>query len=234
MLFDDDFVSTVDDDPIEAARAICNRVHRELIDGTGWTSHEYSCMLEGYALLQTMIEADLLKITANTLILTGTLEEDCPSLSAFIREVQSKVEVLATHSNLDRLKSRFAQTLKSGFAYEFSQADLERIQKLVNELRDQVSSSPVFEEQHRTRLMKRLENLQRELHKRVSDLDRFWGLIGDAGVAIGRFGKDAKPIVERITEIAQIVWHTQAQSEGLPSTTEMPLLNSGSKPESEQ
>ena len=83
----------------------------------------------------------------------------------------------------------------------------------------------MFEEDHKQRLLKRIEKLQAELHKKVSDLDKFWGLVGDAGVVLGKFGKDAKPLVDRITEIAKIVWQTQARAEELPSGTDMPLLS---------
>ena len=62
----------------------------------------------------------------------------------------------------------------------------------------------------------------------MSDLDRFWGLVGDAGVVVGKLGKDAKPIVDRIQEVAEIIWRTQARAEELPSGQEMPLLTKGS------
>ena len=63
------------------------------------------------------------------------------------------------------------------------------------------------------------------MHKKVSDLDRFWGLIGDAGVVLGKLGNDAKPIVDRIKEVAEIVWQTQSRAEELPSGTKIPLLS---------
>lgn len=59
----------------------------------------------------------------------------------------------------------------------------------------------------------------------MSSLDKFWGLVGDAGVVIGKFGKDAKPMVDRIREITQIIWSIQARAEELPSNTMMPLLS---------
>ena len=55
-------------------------------------------------------------------------------------------------------------------------------------------------------------------------MDRFWGLIGDAGVVVGKLGNDAKPIVDRIREIADIVWRTQSRAEELPSGTKLPQL----------
>ena len=120
---------------------------------------------------------------------------------------------------------KYSNIFENTFAYEFSEDDLKRVQELINKLREDISNSDLFESDHQRRLLKRLEKLQSELHKKVSDLDRFWGLIGDAGVVIGKFGKDVKPMVDRIREIAGIVWRTQSKSEGLPSGTKIPFLD---------
>jgi len=114
--------------------------------------------------------------------------------------------------------------LEKGFFYEFTDGDLKRIQQIINELRDHIGSSDLFEEDHRRRLLRRLESLQSEMHKKMSDVDRIWGLVGDAGVAIGKFGSDAKPFVDRIRELSQIAWKTQARAEELPSSSINPLL----------
>ena len=90
-------------------------------------------------------------------------------------------------------KRDFAALLGSAFNFRLSHADTERIQVLINELRDLIGKDERFEEDHRRRLLTRLEDLQRELHRRLSNLDRFYGLIGDAGVLLGKFGRDAKP-----------------------------------------
>lgn len=72
--------------------------------------------------------------------------------------------------------------------------------------------------------MKRLEGLQKEMHKKMSNLDKFWGLVGDAGVVLGKFGKDAKPFTDRIRDIMQIVWRTQSITEELPSDSRLAML----------
>ena len=51
-----------------------------------------------------------------------------------------------------------------------------------------------------------------------------WGMVGDAGVLIGKLGTDAKPIVDRVKEIAAIVWKTQAIAEKLPRNSPNPML----------
>ena len=120
--------------------------------------------------------------------------------------------------------------LDKGFFYEFTDGDLKRIQAIINELRDQIGESDLFEEDHRRRLLRRLEALQSEMHKKMSDVDRIWGLVGDAGIAIGKFGKDAKPFVDRIKELSQIAWKTQARAEELPSSITNPLLENDGEP----
>lgn len=97
-------------------------------------------------------------------------------------------------------------------------------QTSINELRDLISGSEVIEENHKQRLLKRLERLQSELHKKMSDLDRFWGFVGDAGVVMGKFGEDAKPFTDRIKDIMNIVWRTQARAEELESGSPNPFL----------
>jgi len=114
--------------------------------------------------------------------------------------------------------------LNKGFFYEFTDGDLSRVQELINELRQEIITSDLFDESHRSRLLRRLEATQSELHKKMSDVDRIWGLVGDAGIVIGKFGKDAKPFVDRIKELSQIAWKTQARAEELPSSSQNPLL----------
>ena len=101
------------------------------------------------------------------------------------------------------------------------------MQALINDLRGTIAANGSLVAEHKARLLKRLESLQAELHKKISDLDKFWGLIGDAGVVLGKLGNDAKPIVDRIRDIADIVWQTQSRAEELPSGTNIPQIGQG-------
>lgn len=103
---------------------------------------------------------------------------------------------------------------------------LKGYRNLLSELRQLITDSDKFDENHRERLLNKLEKLQSELHKRTSNLDKLWGLIGEAGIVLGKFGEDAKPLADRIRKIAEITWRTQARAEELSSGFEMPLLKS--------
>ena len=146
----------------------------------------------------------------------------------FIGAVQAQIEALKRRESAisfqREVENRFKQVIKNGFGYDFSEADVSRVQTLINELRTLLTADSSLDDDHKRRLLLRLEKLQKELHKRVSDLSNFYNLMGDAGVALGKLGKDAKPLVDRITEILQIGWKAQARAEKLPSSADNPMI----------
>ncbi len=121
-------------------------------------------------------------------------------------------------------QSFYQSQLGVSFSYEFTEGDLEHIQNLINELRDILTNSDCFSANHKERVLKKLESLQGELHKKMSSLDKFWGLMGEAGVAMGKLGEDAKPFVDRVVGIVNAAWRVQANAEQLQSGLKMPLL----------
>jgi len=190
----------------------------------GWTQHDYKSLTEVFALLLEVQEAGLIDFPTLTPTLQGVRGDDCIAMLDFLREARTHLSAIKMRSMFQTMRGRFRNGLSSAFSYQFSAGDLSRIQELINALREQIGKQGGLEDEHRDRLLRRLEKLQSELHKKMSDLDRFWGLIGDAGVVLGKLGSDAKPIVDRIREITDIVWQTQSRSEELPSGSSPPLL----------
>jgi len=234
MQFDDDFLATLRDDPVTGTLALCEKAFSNINpNGVGWSEDDYEILIEAYSLLVEIIDSDLLPIKTSYPSINGISNEDCPKIFAFITNMHSRISGEAAKLKVDSLRSKFRASLKSGFAYEFSQGDLDQVQNLLNELREQITNAHQLDKEHQQRLLRRLEKLQSELHKKVSDLDRFWGLIGDAGVVFGKLGNDAKPIVDRVREIADIVWQTQSRAEELPSGTSIPMLSNKPTRESE-
>lgn len=127
-------------------------------------------------------------------------------------------------TKLEKLRNKFLGVLGEEFTCHFSDDEVSRLQVLINELREHIRKFKKIESGHKDRLLRRLEKLQSEVHKQVSDLDRFWGMVGDAGVVAKKLGEDAKPIVDRIREVANILWKAQAKAESLPSDASNPVL----------
>lgn len=225
MLFDDRFLDRIHDQPYAAAMEICTKVLDRLVDDPDeqeWRESEYDALREGYVLLDGMLQAGLIPQLAEPIEVVGDIGPDCREMAIYIRNVRDGISARANLQKVEVLQARVFQRLGTGFAYEFTQGDLDRIQALIAALRKQLTESDLFDEDHRRRLLKKLEKLQAEVHKRMSDLDQFWAMAGEAGVALGKFGKDAKPFVDRIRELLGIAWGAQARAEDLPSNSQLP------------
>lgn len=229
-MFDDDFIQALPGDRMRAAQAMCERFRE--IDGETREPEDaapYESYLEALGAFAAFCDAS--GLSYETPAMGANRHSNILEIRKFFNTVFWHLDRQITNVTLRSARERFAIKFGAAFVYEFSDGDLARIQTLVNELRDLLVKSEVFEAEHKERLLKKLESLQSEIHKKVASLDKFWGLIGEAGVALGKFGKDAKPFVDRIREIAQIVWRTQARAEELPSATPLPLLTEGRESE---
>lgn len=237
MLFDDEFIALVQTDPTKGASTICHNTIKEVEDKvsspTRFDKSVFDTLIESYSYLKEIIDSNSLEIQIpifdeNSIFDRDDLQQISKILFLYFKEIAtplSKESVkLEIEQKMQSYRSKFRTSLGNGFSYQFSQGDLERIQVLLNELRDLVSISHQLDNEHKQRLISRLEKMQSEIHKKVSDLDRFWGLVGDAGVVIGKLAEDSKPIVDRIREITNIIWRTQVRAEELPSGTGIPLL----------
>ncbi|GAB4061031.1 hypothetical protein [Uliginosibacterium sediminicola] len=225
MIFSEKFLEDLKNDPLHGMIILINVARENLTKNTAeWTEQDYQVLLEAYALITEIIESKLLDITPPNFAISGNRDQDCKLTFAYLNSQEEYCIAESSKLKITSLRSHFRTALSSGFSYEFSQGDLERVQLLINQIRELISQTVSLEKDHQRRLLSRLEKLQSEMHKKVSDLDRFWGLIGDAGVVLGKLGTDAKPIVDRIKEIADIVWQTQSRAEELPSGTSVPLL----------
>jgi hypothetical protein len=230
LIFTDSFIGDLPENPWEALNHIaCIITRYESINISGSGREEaYDSYITALNIIKVIAEANDIRI--NFPPLADSVKENVVIIGRFMNSLEeislNRIKTLSSEERMNKLKNEIISKWKNTFAYEFSSGDLSRIQKLINELRSEISESTKFEDKYKSRLLRRLEKLQNELNKRVSSLDNFWGLIGDAGVVLGKLGTDAKPIVDRIREMVDIIWHTQARSEELSSNTPPALLGS--------
>lgn len=229
MLFSKELLDSLPVLPIDGVIRICDRVLDITGDSREWEASDYEAFMEGFALLTSMEAAKLISLPfeANDFEHPTLLESDCQALNAYYLKVRSEFRAKLAHSKYSQTKAHYSAMLGAAFVYEFSQGDLDRIQELLGQLREQIRDSDMFTEEHRRRLLLKLEKLQAELHKKMSSLDRLWGITGELGVVLGKFGNDAKPLVDRFKEIMQITWRTQSRAEDMPSDSPPPLGDDG-------
>src|SRR5207237_9712809 len=99
--------------------------------------------------------------------------------------------------------------------------EFERAHDLINELRELIRSNSLISDEHKRRLLRRLEAMRGELHRKTNDIDRFWGFLGEAGIAMRKFGEDLAPISERVLELGGIVINAIFAKEGMKALPEV-------------
>ena len=105
--------------------------------------------------------------------------------------------------------------------YEFGESDFKRMQDLINTLRELLRDSSLISEDQKRRLLRRLEAMRGELHQKTNDIDRFWGFLGEAAIAMRKFGEDLNPISEGVLELAGIVIPVIFRREGIRALPEL-------------
>ncbi len=227
-MFDEEFLEKLPNDPYKSALSMVEmflaKVGRIPPFDTEKLKH-YDEFIEAYVAFEAF--ANAFRIANPKPALGHARIENIANIINFFNGMQKNLDAKVMDLNLSRARDKFKIKFGSVFAYQFSDGDLNRIQILLNELRDLIIESELYDAKHKERILNKLEGLQKALHKKMSSLAKFWDLMGEAGVALGKFGKDAKPFVDRIKEILQITWRTQVRAEELPSATPLPLLSHG-------
>lgn len=234
MRIPQEILDQVMDDPLAGTIEALAFVLTSFGEGSEWEVSDEEIMLEAYALVTSLSETGRISISAHPPTINSVLQTTCSQLQRFLAEVknqaEAKLRMATNHRKIEQFKNHFSITLNNAFGYEFTDGDLKRIRALINELRELITENTELDEDHKRRLLKRLEKMQAEIHKKVSDLNAFYGLAVEASVMLKKVGENAKPIVDRIKELTGISWNAQARAENLPSGTEPPMLENDSTP----
>lgn len=236
MQIPQEILDQVKDDPLAGTIAACEFVETSFDPGSAWEPDDEELLFEIYGLISSLKEAKRIEYVADEPNIKAAFPSSCNQIFQFLNNVKeqlsAKLRTLTNQRKVDQFKRHFSLTINDAFGYEFTDGDLKRIRALINELRELITENTELDEEHKLRLLKRLEKMQSEIHKKVSDLNAFYGLAVEASVMLKKIGENAKPIVDRIKEITGISWNTQARAENLPSGTEPPMLENDATPPS--
>lgn len=232
-MFDEDFIKQLAADKLVAGSKICERfweLDEQLRSDTARV-RSYEKYLEAFAFAEVFVDANSLELDVPRLDQEYAPETNLRAIRAFFGQWRTNVEkemaVRKRTTTYETAKQRYAQMFGKGVMYEFSDDDFSKVQNLLNRLRELLKKSTDFEEEHRVRLLKKLEALQVELHKKMSDFDKFWGFFIDSGIALRKFWENVEPFRDDVKEIMRIVCRTQAKAENVQKILPLNLLTDG-------
>lgn len=161
MIYDDEFLRTLTDDPVAGVEQVCERAFRVLQPASGWSQREYDALLEAYILIQELDGAGAFPFAMEIprFDLSDDLPNKCSNIQTLLVSISELCKADAEKVKTSRLRTRFRASIGKAFAYEFSGGDFTRVQTLVNQLRELITATNKLEGNHQRRLVKRLEAL---------------------------------------------------------------------------
>ncbi len=225
VFFSDDELAKLPSDPLNAAEIICDRwelfsayLAKGAFKGDG--DALYIVYIRWFALAQVFIDTSRNVFGVPMPELTTIKETNAKLITLFFQRLDDKVKSFAmkriTQTAVEHVAAAMGQRL---FVFTFTDSDYDRMQELINELRDLISKSEKIVDNHKKRLLKRLEQLQGEVHKTVGDVDRALGVILEVSAVARQFGEDMKPLSDRAREMAEIIMRVMASFQGFPPLT---------------
>lgn len=101
--------------------------------------------------------------------------------------------------------------------YNFNDDEYEVIQDNISSLRAEITKSTIFSDEHKARLLAKLEKLQAELHKKMNTLDSILGGFVSVAKTLHIFGEESKPMFDRVNETLGAISKVQDRGDNLPS-----------------
>jgi hypothetical protein len=127
MLYSDDFLATLIEDPIAGALRACDIVQKTFGGGPEWQEKDYQNLVESATLLAEMISSGLLPLEQAFPAFNprAPLKMRCGILWDTINSIKTSVTGRAEEIRVQTLQKRFKTLLGTAFIYEFSQRDLD-------------------------------------------------------------------------------------------------------------
>lgn len=122
----------------------------------------------------------------------------------------------------DRLGQKASDQSGGALLPQFSleEADKQRVLKLCADIRKIVLATNDFDHPHKIRLSNRIAAIEAEIHKKKGMFDVILGGVADFGETLKKFGKDIKPLTDRINEIRRIAQEGTPEYDQIPAPEE--------------
>lgn len=226
-IFSENFINGLPNDPVLAGYDICEAVldfSRKQLQETGRPSlsedqHSY---LNALALFEIYNETHPLNIKFDLPALGTDAEKNSQTIIEFFEGLKANLNELIVKQKLAGFRQTYADKFKKSTSYMFESGERNEIRKLIHELRVLINDLDIVTADHKVRLMDRMGGIHVDLDLRLPNLDRIWGLLGEANIVNARYGVPGRLIVERLYQIVNIAWQAQARAESVDPQSSRP------------
>jgi hypothetical protein len=172
----------------------------------------YAEQLEGFFVFKTFCQKSKLNFSFPNI--GRDQNENSIKIQAFYQYILPQIKEYEVNAKFDSYRAK---------PIPLDENDLNEIQSLLNTLRDQIAKCSDIPEEFRQRLLQKVNELQAEFNKPISDFDLALGKAGQIGMTIQKLCKNAKPLLDPINGIIRIIDKTTSNHFGLPTSDKLSL-----------
>jgi len=108
--------------------------------------------------------------------------------------------------------------------FSLNAKDKDRVLELCADMRKIILATVEFDNAHKVRLSNRIFSIEAEVHKKKGLFDVVLGGVSDIGETLGKFGKDIKPLTDRMAEVKKITRKNTQAYDQIPAPEEIKRL----------
>ncbi len=108
--------------------------------------------------------------------------------------------------------------------FTLAKKDKDRVLKLCGDMRKIVFASSDFDEPHKKRLLNRIAAIEKQILSPSGLFDVVLGGVSDIGETLGKFGRDIRPLTDRMAEVAKITRKGTKDYDQIPALEEIKKL----------
>lgn len=102
--------------------------------------------------------------------------------------------------------------------YELTNEEFSSIQSAIDNLRRIIQNANIDDKQ-KERVLKKLEAMQKELHQKMSNYDKFLGGIISLSTTLGKSAEEAKPLLDYIHDVIKTILGAQQRKDSTSEET---------------
>lgn len=209
-MFDQDFFSSLPDNPVLAAHKICEvfcTYDNGIAEGDKTKFAE--AYLTALGAMQAFADAYVLNIDFPEL--GGDREANTRLISGFFQTLYAALDTEVALMTVEEARNQFSSQFNQSHYFQFTDENLEKLHLVLSSMHYHIERHSRLGEESRQRLIRKLDETRKKLRKKMTDLDFLWGLVGEARVVLGNYDEEAKPIIERLNDITRITRQTQGR-----------------------
>jgi len=233
--FDEAFLESLPHDPAEACISICRQAiafyrSRASDIGKRTLSDDHETYMTGLALLKAYTERHPHEFEDPLPKLSSSATENSRAILTYMDRLKGFMQQQVMEDQFDTLRVKYSALLDRGRShYHFDEDAMRRIRRDIHLVREVLKDKSDLAEDQRQRIGARLGKLESELNRPDTDLDRFWGLIGEASLCAAKLGEGSELIDNGIRLILSIVWQAQCEAAGVEANTPLISIDTNSK-----